>query len=84
MSKFKQIPEYVFSCVFRFKQKKKSGFLDQAWSWDKQKVSLTVLGDRPSSSQTNLVYVTVKLARDLSCRAGMLQLELAAGAHGAG
>lgn len=47
-------------------------------------MSLTVLGDGPSSSQPNLVYVTVKLARDSSCKAGMLQLELAAGARGAG
>lgn len=38
-------------------------------------MSLTVLGEGPSFSQLNLVYVAVKLAGDSSCKAGMLQLE---------
>lgn len=39
-------------------------------------MSLTFRGEGPPLSHLNLVFVAVKPARDSSCKAGMLQLEL--------
>lgn len=60
MNRIEQIPKYTFSCVFRFEPKKESEFWVSARSWDKQKASLSVLGDGPSFFQPNLVCVTVQ------------------------